>query len=143
MNTKAKGEKAQLVVIGEFAKLDIPVLIPLTDNLPFDFVALINNKLIKIQVKSSEQKIRHGARGFKIRTSNWYKKTTKSYSEQDCDFIVCYDTEFGYLYLLEPKHFVGVKNFFIRKEKPKNNQSKKINMHNDFILTKEKLNNLC
>lgn len=140
MNPKGKGEKAQLIVMGEFAKLDIPVLAPLSDNLPFDFVAVIKGELKKIQVKSSEQPKRTGAREFKLRRTNWYKGTEKGYEKQDCDLIICYDHESGDMYVLKPVDFVGAKSFSVRKEKPKNGQVKGLNFHDDFVLTKEKLN---
>lgn len=139
MNPKGKGEKAQLIVMGEFAKLDIPVLAPLSDNLPFDFVAVINGKLKKVQVKSSEGIQRTGSREFKLRTTNWRKKTDKGYTEQDCDLIICYDHETNDLYVLKPEHFVGAKSFSVRKEKSKNGQVKGLNFHEDFVLTKERL----
>lgn len=139
MNSKAKGEKAQLIVMGEFAKLDIPVLVPLSDNLSFDFVAVINGELKKIQVKSSERTNPTGAIEFSIKTNNWNKGTIKGYTQKDCDFIVCYDHTSGDMYLLKPEHFVGARNWSVRKKKTKNGQVKGLNFHDDFFLTKEKL----
>lgn len=139
MNTKGKGEKAQLIVMGEFARLDIPVLVPLSDNLPFDFVAVIDGKLKKVQVKSSERINGSGAREFSLKTTNWNKGTIKGYTEQDCDLIICYDHESEDMYVLKPKSFVGAKSFAVRKEKPKNNQIRDINLHEDFVLTKARL----
>ena len=39
-NNKQLGEIGERVVIGELAKLKIDVLLPMTDNLPFDFAIL-------------------------------------------------------------------------------------------------------
>lgn len=139
MNPKGKGEKAQLIVMGEFAKFDIPVLAPLSDNLPFDFVAVIDGKLKKVQVKSSERINSSGAREFSLRTTNWYKGTSKGYTKKDCDLIVCYDHESGDMYLLKPEHFVGTRSWAVRKEKTRNGQTKGLNFHDDFVLTKERL----
>lgn len=139
MNPKGKGEKAQLIVMGEFAKLDIPVLAPLSDNLPFDFVAIIKGKLKRIQVKSSERDNVSGAREFALRTTNWYQKTSRGYTAKDCDFIACYDHKTNDIYILRPKDFVGTKSWTVRREKPKNGQIKGINFHDDFVLTKERL----
>lgn len=139
MNTKSKGEKAQLIVMGEFAKLDIPVLVPLSDNLPFDFVAIINGEMKRIQVKSSEGAAKNGSREFKLRTTNWYQGTSKGYTEKDCDIIICYDYASSDIYMLKPENFVGAKSWTVRKEKPKNGQIKGINLHDDFVLTKKSL----
>ena len=139
MNPKGKGEKAQLIVMGELAKLDIPILAPLSDNLPFDFVAVINGDLKRIQVKSSERENPTGAREFSLKTTNWYQGTSRGYTERDCDLIICYDHKSGDLYLLKPEHFVGAKNFAIRREKAKSGQTKGLNFHEDFVLTKESL----
>lgn len=139
MNPKGKGEKAQLIVMGEFAKLDIPVLVPLSDNLSFDFVAVINGELKKVQVKSSEETNSSGARSFSLKRTNWHKKTRKGYTEEDCDLIICYDHKTNDLYVLKPEHFVGARSWAVRKEKTKNGQSKGLNFHDDFVLTRERL----
>lgn len=140
MNGKEKGEKAQRIVIGELAKLDINVAIPLTDNLPWDFIAVYNG-LHRIQVKSSEESRKINATEFSLRSTNWHKRTQKTYSAKDCDAIICYDFKDGSLYLLGVEDFSGRNSFTIRKStsKGKGNQIKNANMHDDFLLTKERL----
>lgn len=39
-NNKQLGEIGERIAIGELAKYGIDVILPLSDNLPFDFVAL-------------------------------------------------------------------------------------------------------
>ena len=43
-NNKQLGEMGERVAIGELAKYGIDVLLPMSDNLPFDFVVFHNNK---------------------------------------------------------------------------------------------------
>lgn len=143
MNTKAKGEKAVLIAIGEMAKLDIPVLIPLSDNLRFDFVIFLNNKLLKVQVKSSERTTVTGAIEFKLCSNNWYKGTIKKYNALDCDIMLCYDHVSQNIYILSPKDFENRNSFTLRKHVGKNGQSKRLNLENDFLLTIEKLMELA
>lgn len=139
MNPKSKGEKGQRIVIGELAKWDIDVAIPLTDNLPWDFIVVYNNKLFRAQVKSSSQVPResNGSIVFDLTTSNWYQGTTKKYSSNDIDIIILCD--FQNVYLLSQKDFLGRRAFTIRKTASKNNQKKNMNFHEDFILSKERL----
>lgn len=139
MNPKSKGEKGQRIVIGELAKWDIDVAIPLTDNLPWDFIVVYNNKLFRAQVKSSSQVPResNGSIVFDLTTSNWYQGTTKKYSSNDIDIIILCD--FQNTYLLSQKDFLGRRAFTIRKTASKNNQKKNMNFHEDFVLSKERL----
>lgn len=143
MNAKAKGEKAQNIVIGELAKLDIQVAIPLTDNLPWDFILIYKNKLYKVQVKSSDSILDSGAIAFDLRSNNWHAKTIKKYNCDDCDMMILYHFETGYCYLLGPDEFSDRSSFAIRKTSAVNGQVKKINMHNDYILSLDSLDKVC
>lgn len=50
-NTKIKGNKAESVILAEFVKHEIPVLLPFGDNEKFDLVIFINNEFKSVQVK--------------------------------------------------------------------------------------------
>jgi len=139
MNAKAKGEKGERIVIGELAKFDIDVAIPLTDNFPLDFIAIHKNKLYKIQVKSSSisSSTSSGSIMFDLSSNNWYNKTNKKYTKKECDiFILC---DYENIYLLGPKDFSERRTFSIRKEISKNNQSKNINHHDDYIISNKRI----
>ena len=51
MNSKAKGNIGEGVVLSEFVKRGIQVSIPFGDNARYDLIAEFNGKLNKIQVK--------------------------------------------------------------------------------------------
>lgn len=138
-NHKAVGEKGVLCVLAEFAKYDIPVSIPFSDNLPYDFIADVNGKLFRIQVKSSSYSDTNGSISFYITTNNWYSKTTKKYNQSDCDVIVCYDLNNSYTYLLTPSQFVDRKSVTIRQQPAKNNQNKGCNLHENFIISSHRI----
>jgi hypothetical protein len=139
MNKKAIGERGQNCVIGDFAKFDIPVAIPLSDNLPFDLIVYINSKLYKIQVKASSQVNNKGSIEFDLSSNNWYTKTIKLYNENDCDIIACYDLNRNQTYLLSPKEFANKRRFTIRYEEAKNGQTKGMNFHDDYVLSEKRI----
>jgi hypothetical protein len=139
MNPKALGEKGVRIVIGELAKFDVDVAVPLTDNLPWDIVVVYGKQLYKVQVKSSRRCRRNctGSIVFDLSSNNWYKKTIKKYTEDDCDAMMCCD--FENVYVLGPEHFRNRREFSVRKLPPKNGQLSRIHQHSDFVLSRERL----
>lgn len=138
-NTKSVGEQAVNCVIGELAKWNIGVAFPLSDNFPFDLIAIYNNDLFKIQVKGSNYSKSVGSITFDIRSNNWYSKTYKKYYKEDCDIVICYDLKNHFLYLLGEENFSGKNSVTIRTDPTKNKQKNDINFHEDFIISKEKI----
>ena len=51
-NKKQLGEIGE--AIGELSKYGLDILLPMSDNLPFDFVIYYNNKFYRTQVKASK-----------------------------------------------------------------------------------------
>lgn len=70
MNKKQFGEIGERIAIGELAKFGIDVMLPMTDNLPFDLVIFYNNKFFKCQVKTSNRVNSKGVISFSIRSNN-------------------------------------------------------------------------
>jgi|266.fasta.fasta_contig_61_1123142_length_1203_multi_2_in_0_out_0_2 hypothetical protein len=140
MNNKNKGEIGERIAIGELAKFGIDILLPMSDNLPFDFVIFRNNKFYKCQVKSSFQQSSRssGAIYFSLVSNNWYSKKQKVYTKEDIDiFILC---DGNSIYLFPQKDLEGYKSITIRTETPKNNQVKGLTLANTVILSEERLN---
>ncbi|MAG26112.1 hypothetical protein CMI47_11090 [Candidatus Pacearchaeota archaeon] len=142
MNPKALGEKGEKITIGELAKLDIEVAIPLSDNLPWDLILVWGSGLHKIQVKSSKLTTAGCSNSitFDLTSNNWYKKTTKKYTAKEVDAIVLCD--YQHIYILGPKDFAGRRTFTIRYEASKNKQSKGCNFASDYLVTEERLSKL-
>ena len=139
MNPKARGEKGQRIVIGELAKLDVDVAIPLTDNLPFDLVVIYGGKLFKAQIKSSCRagSLSLGNIVFSLTTNNWYKGTKKKYTSTDCDIMFLCD--YKNVYLLSSGEFSNRASFTIRQKVAVNGQSKGCNMHDNYVLSSSRL----
>ena len=82
MNGKCFGERAQLIAIGELAKYGIQIAYPLTDNLPFDLIAIAGKNLWRIQVKGSSQGTENNII-FDFTTNNFYTGEISTYSKND------------------------------------------------------------
>jgi hypothetical protein len=139
VNPKAKREKGQRIAIGVLAKYNIDVAIPLSDNLPFDLVLIINGRLFRAQVKSSERKNTQteGSIVFGLTTNNWYSKTSKKYSPDEIDVMLLCDYE--HLYILTIPDFIGRSTFTIRTKASKNGQVKGMHMHDDFVISEKRI----
>lgn len=134
-NYKAIGGMGERAVIGKLARFGVDVALPMSDNLPFDLIVIGENKLFKVQVKSSSRHSNNHV-AFSIKSVDFYKSSNKSYTEKDCDLIMCYDLILDNIYLLEPKDFVGKTNFYINiGSKPQSNS----NCGDDYKLDKEKI----
>jgi hypothetical protein len=142
MNPKSQGEKGQRVAIGELAKWEIDVAIPMTDNLPWDFILIYKNKLLRVQVKSGQAKCRgiEGSVSFNLESNNWHRKTCKKYTSGDCDLMILCDYE--NIYLLGREDFEGRRSFNIRKQPSRNGQTKGINFHDDYVFSTDRLDKL-
>ncbi len=139
MNHKGIGEIGQNCVIGELSKHCIGVAPILSDNYPFDLIAIAGQKMFKIQVKTSTANKEQEYVVFNISTSNWLKRTSKKYTKEDCDVMILYDLVFNKCFLLSPYNFEGKGSFVIRYKISKNNNKKNINWWEDFIISNERI----
>jgi hypothetical protein len=138
-NSKSEGEKGEKIAIGELAKWDIDVCIPLSDNLPFDLIIYYGNKLFRTQIKSSKYTVNgtHGSLAFDLRSNNWHKKTFKKYNTEEIDLMILCDYET--IYLLETHEWNNKGHFTIRKEKSRNGQNKNCHLAEDYIISEERI----
>lgn len=138
MNTKTLGDIGQNCVIGHLARYGIGTAVVISDNYPFDFIAIAETKLFKVQVKTSSQ--HQGCSViFPLNTNNWRQSTSQSYSGEDCDVIACYDITTDTVFLLKPMDFEGKKTFNIRLEASKNNQQANAHKSDDFVLSPQRI----
>jgi len=142
MNPKSQGEKGQRIAIGELAKWNIDVALPLTDNLPWDFIMIYKDRLLRVQVKSGEYKGTgvEGSIQFNLRSTNWHSKTCKKYTGGDCDLMLLCDYE--NLYILGPREFDSRRCFSIRRNPSRNGQTKGVNLHSDYVFSTDRLDKL-
>lgn len=128
--TKEIGLIGEQVLIAEFTKNGISVLLPIGDNSPYDMVIDYNSRFVKVQAKTTES-VQNGKMVFCTNVTNPFKKTTRKYTANEIDIFGLYCIENGYIGLLPIKECTS-KETVIRLEKPKNNQSSKIKMACDY-----------
>lgn len=114
-NKKQLGER---IAIGELSKYGLDILLPMSDNLPFDFVIYYNNKFYRTQVKTVNNSL-----NFSLTSNNYNKGTVHKYNEDEIDIMICCDLHNIYIF---PECDVANRNS-IREEPPANNQTKGIN----------------
>lgn len=103
MNTKDKGDTGVCATIGEFGKLGIICNPMLSDNFPFDLVAIIPREctydFYKIQVKAICSKT-DAKTVFRIMQNNWRTKTQWMYKKWAVDAFSLYDIRAQKVYLI-------------------------------------------
>ena len=139
MNYKNIGEIGQNCVIGELSKYGLGVAPVLSDNYPFEMIAITDNKLFKIQVKTSTENKKGEYVRFSLTTNNWYNGTIKKYTKEDCDIIICYDLVVHKCFLLSPKEFENRSSFAIRYKKAKKNNQYGINWYEDYVISNDRI----
>lgn len=137
-NKKQLGEIGERIAIGELSKYGLDILLPMSDNLPFDFVIYYNNKFYRTQVKTTASKTVNNSLNFSLTSNNYNKGTVHKYNEDEIDIMICYDLHNIYIF---PECDVANRNSItIREEPPANNQTKGINFAKDCIISIERLN---
>ena len=138
MNTKRIGNIGEIKAMCKFIELGIPVYTPFGDNEKSDLIADFNGKLNRIQVKTS-QKAEDGKMDFRtdssMSSSRRGENTVHYYTADEVDYFVFYNIERDVIFLV-PFEDVGVRNFTIRYELPKNNQRTGIHMEEDYLFEK-------
>ena len=132
LNTHFIGEITEQQVAIEFLKLGIQVSKPLVQSSKYDFIVDINNKLYKIQVKTSTLK-ENSHITFATSTSHTNTQGTinLTYSENDVDFFATmYE---GQCYLI-PRAECGKRAQSLRIIPTKNGQTVGIKFAKDYKL---------
>lgn len=138
-NNKQLGEMGERVAIGELAKYGIDVLLPMSDNLPFDFV-VFHNKFFKCQVKTTDTKTENNSLCFSLVTNNWSNKETHKYTIDEVDVVICCDLDT--IYLFPMSELVDRRTITLRTETPKNGQVKGINFTKDYVISEDRISKI-
>lgn len=133
MNTKQKGNITEMEVMLAFLKQGYNVLIPYGNCERYDFVADVNGRFLKIQVKTSRLKD-DGAK-IMFNTSSIYRvngePVSHSYTKNDIDyFATSYD---GNIYLI-PIEEATKKEKTLRLLPTKNGQTEGIYFAKDYVM---------
>lgn len=139
MNSKNIGEVGERIAIGELSKFGIDIILPMSDNLPFDFLIYYNNKFYKCQVKTNLKNNRdsRGSIFFSLVSTNWYSKKIKVYSKEEVDIFILCDGD--NIYLFKYSELENKKSITIRTDSSKNGQSNGITLSKNVVLSKERL----
>ena len=136
-NTKKVGNLTELQCATRLYELGCAVSIPFGNSEKYDLIIDWNNKLYKVQVKTTKS-IKNNIMSFATKTTNYTKGKwkSKSYKIDDVDFFFLYCMENDWCGLYVPKGKINT-DITIRLEKPKNNQKKGIHLADDYSFEKQ------
>ena len=137
LSTKAKGNLTELQCITAFYELGYQVSLPYGENSRYDFIADINGKLIRVQVKTSSPcKDTEGAVKFSTRSTriNSTQNISHSYTDKEIDYFATYWD--GQCYLIPISETASTAKT-LRFEPPKNGQTKGIKFAVEYELAKQ------
>ena len=124
-NSTMIGNIGEASAIYQFSKRNIPVSIPFGQNVPYDMIIQVSDKLYKIQCKTTrisyEDKM-----SFNITRTNGFTNIHTPYTYKEIDFFYLHCVQNGYCGLVNIKE-VPSREFVLRLTRPKNNQ--RINIH--------------
>ena len=135
-NSRSVGNIGESVALCEFTKRRIPVFIPFGQNTPVDLLIYVNDKFLKIQVKTT-QKIQDGHMQFELCRTNGFTFEKYPYTDKDTDYFFLYCIENDSSYLIDIDEVKNIQTVTLRLNKPKNNQTKGIRLAENYILHKQ------
>lgn len=139
-NNKHIGEIGERIAIGELSKYGLDILLPMSDNLPFDFIVFKDNKFFKCQVKTTNIINENNSLRFNLTSNNWNKRTEYQYNIEDVDVIICCDL--NTIYLFKFSDVLNKKNIYLKLDEPKNGQTKNINFAKDYVICEDRINDI-
>ena len=134
LTSKQKGNLTELQCLSAFVEQGCGVSIPYGDNSKYDFIADVDGRLFKIQVKTSSLKDENAIK-FSCRTTHVNCKGIKNerYSSNEVDFFATYWKNQCYLI---PVSECSVEKT-LRFAPPKSGQLKGITFAKDYELAKQ------
>ena len=140
-NTKRIGNIGEAYALAKLVELGIPVYQQFGDNENADYIILVDNKPLKIQVKTSESH-EDGKVKFDLvsSTSHRVNGVKRKYTIDEVDAFICCDARTKELFLV--KNNGNMSGITIRYTKPKNSQIKNVNYFADFFLCVETLHEI-
>ena len=132
LSSKQKGNLTELQCITAFYELGYQISIPYGENSRYDFIADINGKLIKVQVKTSSTKDEGKSFEFSCRSTrvNAQGSLSRSYTAEEIDYFCTYFNNKCYLIPISECS----RSKKLRLEPPASNQKVGINMAIDYEL---------
>ena len=118
-HTKRVGDIGECAVIHELMKINgVGISKPIGDNLPYDLIIDINNKLYKCQVKTCEF-VKDNIMKFYVNISNPFTRVVKKYTQEETDLFLLHCIDNNFYGLLTFDDYTS-KEITIRTELPNN-----------------------
>ena len=136
LDSKKKGNLTEMQCMSAFMAENCGVSIPFGDNSKYDFIADIDGRLFKIQVKTASiSKNTENAIKFSCRSTHINCKGVQNvrYTKDDIDYFATYYN--GQCYLVPVTECSVEKT--LRFEPPKSGQQNKINYACEYALTEQ------
>ena len=141
MNSKRIGNVGEAYTLARLVEMGVPVYQQFGDNEPADYIILIDNKPLKVQVKSSDtydgDKVIFDLTSSTVHRTNGDKH---KYTTEEVDIFICYDIKTRELFLV--RNSGDMSGITIRYTEPKNNQQQGINYSTNFSLCVETLHEI-
>ena len=110
MDTKLKADIAESAVTTELLKRGFNVLKPIEDRLSYDLAIDVDEKFIRLQVKSAWFYKGAYKVDSRITKTNRRKMLRKRYNEKDFDFAIIYISDFNVFYIMPQTIFSSYKS---------------------------------
>lgn len=130
MNTKVKGNKAEGIILSQFLRYDIPVLLPFGDNEKYDLVIDINDEFKSVQVKHG--RYRNGCVISDIRHRIGKNRIDYETYNGKVDYIAIWCSEIDECYIIDLKEFQNTEVRLRVEDAKKNHPS--INWADEYLL---------
>ena len=133
MNSKRVGNVGEAYALAKLVELGIPVYQQFGDDEPADYLIIINNKVLKVQVKSSDtydgDKV-----VFDLTSSTIHRKNGNKhkYTIDEVDLFICFDITTKEIFIV--KNTGNMSGITIRYTEPKNSQQTGINYAANYSL---------
>lgn len=115
-----QGSLAELKTASEFVSHGFFVYFPITSLAPFDFIAVKEGNMYRIQVRSSSRQLKSGVYKLDLRSSNplYYK----NFDSNSCDILVCYLYQDDTLCYVKSSEIANVSGINFKHSVGKSNQ---------------------
>ena len=135
MNGKNIGDIGEAVVLTEFLKYGIEVFLPYGENTKIDMIAKFNNKLNKIQVKTTSKYSGNGAYKVALRNTSLRANSsvTTFYNDDEVDYFAIYCLQRPHPILVP---FCDMHLIAIRFEENSNSNFENVNYEWDYTFDK-------
>lgn len=133
MNSKDVGIETELEVLTKLVKLGFIVSQPYGDNAPYDFIVDNGEKLLKIQVKTAEERQNNSLRISLSKREGSKRIKRKKYKNLKIDGVIAYSKtkkEFYYINL----HKYKISEIHLRDKNTVKKKLKTMHFTEDFIL---------